>query len=1215
MTQLNQEIQDINFVRPLYPSLLDNGATKTEGDAAQKTDSVRDAYRMVLDGEIVPVDGRGVKIGVQSDSQDKRPFTQKSNATIDVENGDLPGIGNPFGRTTPVHVLTDLPGPLGIGTDEGRAMLQIIHDIVPGAELAFHSGVESPREFELGIKRLDSVGCNILVDDITFLTEPFFQLGRSSIAMQEFVNKSPGNAVFTSAGNFGNIGYQAVFQNSATTPSTNFLSPTSDTRGHVFGTNPDGSPDLLQRFKVEANKVYMIVLQWDEPLASQVNDLGANTDLDIYIVDDLGRLLVGNNRDNKLADPTELLIFQSTAAGEANILITSSGGPAPAGLSMRYIAFVADGLDLLEYGGAPTISGHAMTPGANAIAAIDFRVAESPVPQSFSSYGGVLPNGFNTSVKFAAPDGGEINIPGFSQNDLDGDGFPNFFGTSAAAPHAASAYALLLSASKSWFPDGFPVEATATASLQSTTSTNTLADQILDLYSQNTVLAGDPTRVGSGLIDAQKVFEEIAAKTAQITELNVLGGTASLDTVRVQILGRYFPEVPTVTFDGQTLFIESVSENEIVAKVPPFTGNPGLTVDTDPLTPGGTDGGPSDPAFFFDGNKRAINIIADNVSREYGQSVDFSFTVEGLGPDETFESLGLPAVVYTTPAVFPYPDVNNYVIFPDFETVLTAEQQEDFQVNFKNGLLQVTKKDLLIQLQDQEYVYGEAILGELEYIYDQTGIEDNDAFLQLIETSHAQDFYVENSLILVNRLRAVVNQQDILDLLENGGWMTSENTIINRLRAVVNQMKVIDLDPVQFENYLNITEDPITNRLRAVVNRLRAVVNGKDLLDGVIDLSIENRLRAVVNETGLGGADDDNEYNSIFAVIDVEDAESEPEAGDGGVSNLFAMNLITGLGVTNGLDDRHYIYPGAFLNSLAANFNITFGFGRYGVSPEELIVSTGDYLINQNDTIDVTQIDLDIQGFVYEENIDSIFPEGIQFRFIDEYGRDYEQGDAGIFDILIGDPENYTLTFANIGKLYVNPFDNNNKKVRAYLDCIEVTPSADGLDYTANFRYYNPNNNPVYVLEGQDNQLTGLARFEGQPPEIFLPGEGTFKIRFDGQKLIWILTTYDISQKSSVSTEATSDSGKCDAKDVGTLDESGYIIVNPFSDQLVVYRSVIESGVLDVFNMYGIQQDSLSFSKNSEDDLILDTTSYPVGMYIVRITTSDGIYTQTVIKN
>ncbi len=655
LNELNLETTLINFVRPLYPSLQNIGITTTQGDEVQKTSFVRDAYRMVVDGEIVPVDGRGVKIGVISDSFDKQPFTQKSNATLDVEEGDLPGVGNKFGYFTPVDVVKEFEGMTA--SDEGRAMMHIIHDIVPSAELAFYSGIESPREFELGVQGLDLAGCDVIVDDITFITEPFFRLGRVSEAIQNFT-LSAGNAYFSSAGNFGNAGYQAMFQASSSTPTTNFLSPASDTRAHVFGTNTDGSPDVLQRFSVEGGKVYMIVLQWDEPLASQVNEFGANSDLDIYIVDDLGRLLVGNNRINEEGDPTEIIVFQATQTGEANIMITSANGPPSPGLSIRYVAYRADGLDFLEYGGAPTISGHAMTPQANAVASVDFRNGDSPVPQFYSSYGGVLANGFNASINFAAPDGGNTNVSSIGQDiAFDDDPFPNFFGTSAAAPHAAGAYAILLSASRSWFPDGFPTEATASASASATASTNSLSDQILYLYGDNTVPAGDATRVGSGLIDAQKVFEQIAAKTAKITELVVEDGkTPSAEPFRVTILGQYFPEEPTVTFDGQPLVIVSSTENEIVAEVPTFTGNPELTVDTDPLTPGGTDGGPSDPAFFFDGDKRAFNIIADDVTIEFGQGVSFSYTIEGLGSGETLDSLGLPAVTFTTTAPFPYPE-------------------------------------------------------------------------------------------------------------------------------------------------------------------------------------------------------------------------------------------------------------------------------------------------------------------------------------------------------------------------------------------------------------------------------------------------------------------------------------------------------------------------------------------------------------------------------
>ena len=54
-----------------------------------------------------------------------------------------------------VEVLKEFP--FGEGFDEGRAMLQIVHDVAPGADLAFHTGVVSPRDFELGIKALNKL--------------------------------------------------------------------------------------------------------------------------------------------------------------------------------------------------------------------------------------------------------------------------------------------------------------------------------------------------------------------------------------------------------------------------------------------------------------------------------------------------------------------------------------------------------------------------------------------------------------------------------------------------------------------------------------------------------------------------------------------------------------------------------------------------------------------------------------------------------------------------------------------------------------------------------------------------------------------------------------------------------------------------------------------------------------------------------------------------
>ncbi len=67
-------------------------------------------------------------------------------ASTDVSNGDLPGSGNPV-NGTPVEVLGEYP--FGRRSDEGRAMLQIIHDIAPKATLAFRTGFVSPGDMAL----------------------------------------------------------------------------------------------------------------------------------------------------------------------------------------------------------------------------------------------------------------------------------------------------------------------------------------------------------------------------------------------------------------------------------------------------------------------------------------------------------------------------------------------------------------------------------------------------------------------------------------------------------------------------------------------------------------------------------------------------------------------------------------------------------------------------------------------------------------------------------------------------------------------------------------------------------------------------------------------------------------------------------------------------------------------------------------------------------
>ena len=174
----------VRFVRPAYPPVKNGGTITTKGDIAQHTDLARAGYG---------VDGKGIKVGVLSDSYNLQPGNP---ALANVLNGDLPKN---------VRVLKEGPD----GTDEGRAILQIIHDIAPQAKLAFRTGVISAGDFAQGIKELQKDTCDIIVDDLTYFTEPFFQDGQVAKAV-DFVT-AQNVTYFAAAGNFGNKSYESNF--------------------------------------------------------------------------------------------------------------------------------------------------------------------------------------------------------------------------------------------------------------------------------------------------------------------------------------------------------------------------------------------------------------------------------------------------------------------------------------------------------------------------------------------------------------------------------------------------------------------------------------------------------------------------------------------------------------------------------------------------------------------------------------------------------------------------------------------------------------------------------------------------------------------------------------------------------------------------------------------------------------------------------------------
>ncbi len=149
------------------------------------------------------VDGSGITVGVMSDSYDTN--AAPNSAALDISTGDLPGAGNPAGNTEPVVLIQDSPG----GTDEGRAMLQIVHDMAPKARLGFATANGGQLGFADNIRSLAGLPgapravpgfkADIIVDDIIYLDEPMFQDGIVAQAVDQVA--AAGVSYFSSAGN------------------------------------------------------------------------------------------------------------------------------------------------------------------------------------------------------------------------------------------------------------------------------------------------------------------------------------------------------------------------------------------------------------------------------------------------------------------------------------------------------------------------------------------------------------------------------------------------------------------------------------------------------------------------------------------------------------------------------------------------------------------------------------------------------------------------------------------------------------------------------------------------------------------------------------------------------------------------------------------------------------------------------------------------------
>ena len=402
--------------RKLSPDILidvlEAGSRTTQGDVAHRANTARTTHG---------VDGTGIGIGVLSDGVGSLAARQAT--------GDLPAR------------VTVLAGQEGEG-DEGTAMLEIVHDLAPGAELYFATAFGGQASFAENIEALCEAGADIIVDDIYYLVEGPFQ--DDVIARGVNAAVDDGCFFFSAGGNAGNKndGTAGVWEGDFAAGSPLVLN------GVPVGTQHDFGGGVTQN-RITEDSPGAYILWWADPLE------GSSNDYDLFLVDENGDVLRSSTRiQDGTRDPYEYISSgEDDHTGNRLVIVKTSGA------ADRFLR-----LDTLEgqlaVSTAGNLFGHSAAENAIAVAAVAVRSAGGTGGVFDGTESVRTSNSDGPRRIFFEPDGTAITAGNFSSTggkllqkpDLAAatcvrtttPGFSIFCGASSAAPHAAAIGALVL---------------------------------------------------------------------------------------------------------------------------------------------------------------------------------------------------------------------------------------------------------------------------------------------------------------------------------------------------------------------------------------------------------------------------------------------------------------------------------------------------------------------------------------------------------------------------------------------------------------------------------------------------------------------------------------------------------------------------------------------------------------------------------------------------
>ena len=455
------------------------GAVTSEGSTAHGAERARKFFG---------ADGTGIKIGVLSDSDD---FKEQSIAT-----GDLPAD------------TTTIPGQDGRpGIGEGTAMMEIVHDVAPGAQIFFATAFLSPESFADNIRRLRfEFGCDIIVDDIIYFFESPFQDDIIAQAVADVI--ADGGMYFSSAGNEGNFndGTSGTWEGDFRDGGALSTLPSGYTV-HDFGNRV-----ISNRIELDGGPLFV---HWSDPGA--LDNPQSGNDYDLYVLDqDLRNVLIAATDIQDGDDfPQEFLGFIIPS----NFRVVIAKAPTAEVRTIRLANFRGE----LGIATSGATYGHSQVNGAFSTAAVD----------AFEAEGGEFVEGPLTPVELFSGDGprrvfynrdgtpitpGRVSGTGGqlrNKPDVAGadgvsttvpiPGLDVFFGTSAAAPHAAAIAGLLKSA-------------VPTASLGRVRAA--ILNGTLDIEA-----AGNDRDSGRGIVSAFNSLAGLGARPAAFIEVSALSAT------------------------------------------------------------------------------------------------------------------------------------------------------------------------------------------------------------------------------------------------------------------------------------------------------------------------------------------------------------------------------------------------------------------------------------------------------------------------------------------------------------------------------------------------------------------------------------------------------------------------------------------------------------------------------------------------------------------